>query len=409
MKSIEKNLILTTLKFNKQWLLYMFLIFLSFLAWNTELFWPGSDSGYYYLYADIILNYINNGIFDSSLDYFKYVKEKDYIYMINIENIFGFNNSFYINETFSYVFLSVFFNYIFNSTYGIIFFQTIATIFTINEIKKILKYYSYDMKVDFWTIFLLMPIILISFVPMKEAFTIFFSTLLFRLYLNRHLKLFILVFLLFYIYRWNLALLFSGFIFCFYISNKILYSKYRQFYNYFIIVVICTVFIIGTKYIAYFGSGYNTWEPKMLISAFVFPLVKFGHYEGWQGSYILFGLWNNIYSLSWYFFLPAFFIAIFTKNSLKSLAVALLIIFVVYGSISSGNQIDRIKLEFYSIYIILGLITFQQIQNKKQYFYYFLVLLFFNFLQASNYSFTKADSSLYEFIIIPKYLVSNLL
>ena len=93
----------------------------------------------------------------------------------------------------------------------------------------------------------------------------------------------------------------------------------------------------------------------MLISAFVFPL------DIMKGSYILFGLWNNIYSLSWYFFLPAFFIAIFTKNSLKPLAVALLIIFVIYGS---GNQIVRIKLEFYPLYIILELIIFQQIKNN---------------------------------------------
>lgn len=397
------------MKLNKIVLLFLVLILLSFFAWKIELFWPGGDSGYYYFYTDIILNYLNTGEFVTQLDYTKYIAKENVDYMLNQENIFNFNSSYHINETLSYVFISAVFNYIFNSSYGIIFFQVFFIFFTILEMKKILTFYSYEIKINFWTLMLFIPVILISLVPMKEAFTIFFSTLLFRLFLYQNMKLFFVVFIIFYLYRWNMALLFLGFISYFYISNKIIHSKFKKLYKIFVFLTIIFTLYIGIKYIAYFDSGYNSWEPKMLISAFAFPLIKFGHYEGWYESYLLFGLWNNIYSLSWYFFLPAFFYALFQKNNLRPLAYSLLIIFIIYGSISSGNQIDRIKLEFYPLYISLGLLTFQQIQNKKQYFYFFLMLLFFNFLQSSNYSFGKADSSLLEFIMIPKYLISNLL
>ncbi len=377
---------------NKNILLFFFMITLSFISWKLELIWAGGDSGYYFVYSNYVTNYFNSGFFDLDINPEKYIENKT-LQMILNDNFWDKNTFFRLNETFSYIFLSAYLNHIFSSSIAIILFQSILIFITINEIKKILFIYNQKFTLNFYILVALLPIILISIFPLKESITIFFSTFLFRLYLDKKRILFIVIWIFFYLFRWNLAILFLGFLISFYLSNKILNSKFNRYYNILLFFVIVLVFLVGTNFIEYFDSGYKEWTIKMSISSIVFPLIKFGHYDEWNISNILFGIWNNIYSIVWYFFLPAFFLSLFVKTNFKALGCSLLVILVFYGTISSGNQIDRIKLEFYPIYLILGIIIFRSIKNKRKYFYFFLFFMFFNFLQATNYSLNKINDS----------------
>ncbi len=366
----------------KQYILLAVWMIISFFIWSSGIFWPGGDSAVYFNDAKIAVNSLTERDVVDFYDVFRYL-----------------DGDVFFNEKEHYTNISIFINYLTNTSFGIIFFQTFLAYFTFQSMQKIIRFYlpCYRQTWNVYQIILITPFFLIATVPLKECITVFLITYSFKLHLYSNLKAFLIVIFILFIYRWQFLLILIGMMF-FYNASKYMLTHFRTR----IFLAFLTVSIVFTTIVSFYGVeyaqiGYSHPTLKMFVSAFAFPLLKVNVFNVLEPQHMLMMAWNNIYSILWYFFLPAFFISLFKSSvEIKSLSLALLMVLIIFGIISGGMVSDRFKFGFFPIYLAIGVVGFYN-SNRKKYLSYFLLLMFLNFSQAT-YHYSKKNiflSSIY--------------
>jgi len=371
----------------KDYLLLLFIILFSIIMYQINLVVPGGDSIYYYYYSDEVSSY-----FDKSRYLGSYSGDvsRETMSLINnsVSSASGdpFSQYSLFSETYSYILISGIINYLIGSHYGIILFQTLLTFMAYLSIKRTLKFFEVKKFIINHLYLFVSPLLYLAIVPNKEAITVFLITLLYEFFIKKRVKLFILFVFLLFLYRWNFIPFLLFILFNQYIIFRLLSVKAKKLLKIiYLLSVTLIIFKLSPMLLEIAGTGYDSFSMKNLTSTFVFPILKIKIYDTYTLNNVFFLIWNNVYSVLWYLFLPGLFLSFVSKDKkVKSLGMSILLLLFLLGMISAGMQSDRLKISFIVFFLIIGSKVFYEF--KKTYLIIFMILFSVNiFLMLINF------------------------